>query len=245
MSGTWKYVIAAAVTTTGIIANPLVADVFSVDPLATYLRTNNDSGALDAVPISLESIGITPGTWIQLKEHGDWRPGTVGTDSLTMVVAVFSASDILLPSNELNRVQDAIDAGTDFTTMNTYDGDLLTDIPEDFFLDNVYIQVPVGATHIFLTVHDRLFQDNSDPDGDHAVEITVTGGCCLPDQTCIAPISQPDCEAQNGAYAGDGTRCACWGSVPVVSSLGLLLMAAAITGLGVLVVRRPQLQAAA
>ncbi|HTE05417.1 MAG TPA: hypothetical protein VK824_04405, partial [Planctomycetota bacterium] len=37
------------------------------------------------------------------------------------------------------------------------------------------VMVPAGATHLFLSVPDQLFNDNSDPDHDFAVEIRVVG----------------------------------------------------------------------
>jgi hypothetical protein len=70
-------------------------------------------------------------------------------------------------------VPDAIDAGDDFVSANTFFGSQPTDIPEDFmFVDSVVVAVPPGATHLFVAPHDSLYNDNSDPDQDFAVKIT-------------------------------------------------------------------------
>ena len=47
-----------------------------------------------------------------------------------------------------------------------------TDIPEDFRIANTVVQVPVGATYLFVAAHDIYYSDNSDPDGDYGVRIT-------------------------------------------------------------------------
>lgn len=39
------------------------------------------------------------------------------------------------------------------------------------------------------------------------VECIATGACCLPDGTCLNELSQEECEAQEGTYQGDDTRC--------------------------------------
>ena len=49
-----------------------------------------------------------------------------------------------------------------------------TDVDEDFFIDDILITVPTGATFLFVTVPDTYYQDNSDPDGDLAVRLTYT-----------------------------------------------------------------------
>ena len=159
----------------------VVADVYTIDPRETYLRTNQDS-AYDAAPLSLAELSLFPGDFIRLQQFGDFRPGTHLTDTNSNMLAVFSASDTLLASSVLARVQDAIDAGTDYTTGATYHGSVTTDIPEDFLVTDVYVQIPPGATHLFVTAADNLYRDNTDPDGDFAVGIT----------RCICPLGDLD-----------------------------------------------------
>ncbi len=163
-----------------------VADPFSINPRATYLRTNQDTG-YNAEPFVLADLSLGPGDFIRLQQLGDYRPGTAGShhDTSTSMIAVFSGSSTLLASNQLNRVPDAIDAGIDYVTPLTYHGSLTTDIPEDFFVDDVYVQIPQGAAYLFITAADSLYYDNTDPDGDYAVSITRC--------TCPAGDINSDC----------------------------------------------------
>ncbi|MHC4416741.1 MAG: protein kinase domain-containing protein [Planctomycetota bacterium] len=154
--------------------------VFPIDPKATYLRPTweEDRWAFRAVPISLDALGIAPGDQIRLERLGDYAGGTSGGDSKSGMVAVFSASLVLLGPDLLRRVRDAIDAGTDFVT----DGENTpTDIPEDFVIydwkgtfDVVSIVVPEGATHLFASAYEvGYYQNNGDPDGDFALRLTL------------------------------------------------------------------------
>ena len=85
----------------------------------------------------------------------------------------------MLSSASLNRVQNAIDAGTDVVTPNPWLGGSPTDIAQDFAVDDgstfssVELQFPAGATHIFFAVNDSLFGDNGDPNGDFGAAISI------------------------------------------------------------------------
>jgi hypothetical protein len=69
----------------------------------------------------------------------------------------------------------------------TQSGGLATDIAEDFQIsghpsDNplvsfVIVQVPPLASHLFVAAPDILYSDNSDPDGDFAVQIDIVPEC--------------------------------------------------------------------
>jgi hypothetical protein len=151
----------------------------SLDPRATYLRTEGDT-ALDAVAYPLSSFGIVPGDYIQIERQGFYTPLSSGyPDSNRYLDAVFSGSAVLLSYDNPNRVQDAVAAGTGVITPNTWIGNLPTDIPQDFVIDDgstfssVELQVPAGARYIFFTVNDSLFGDNGDPNGDFGALITV------------------------------------------------------------------------
>ena len=54
------------------------ATMVSIDPKATYLRTYDDSGAQDTVPLLLADYGIAAGDWIFLVEQGDFNNGPDG-----------------------------------------------------------------------------------------------------------------------------------------------------------------------
>ena len=151
----------------------------SLDPRATYLRTESDP-ALSAVAYPLASLGVSPGDFIRIERVGFYSPLNPGyPDSIRYLDAVFSGSSTLLSSANLNRVPDAIDAGTDVFTPNTWIGGLPTDISQDFAVDDgstfssVELHVPVGANYIFFTVNDSLFSDNGDPNGDFGANISV------------------------------------------------------------------------
>ena len=64
------------------------------------------------------------------------------------------------------------------TTANTYFCNEPTDIPEDFRVasaapnTSVVVQIPLGATHLFIIACDHLFVDNTDPDADYMIRIT-------------------------------------------------------------------------
>ena len=159
---------------------------FSIDPLRTFLFTHNDpwsgngSVAL-SIPIVLGDVGISGGDLIQLDQLGDYYDGYAGygvgvnvpaLDVFTEMIGVFSNSSMLLEPDVLHRVPGAMDAGIGVLSWNTLYGDMTTNIPEDFRVANTILQVPLGATHLFIATHDIYYSDNSDPDGDYGVRIT-------------------------------------------------------------------------
>jgi hypothetical protein len=155
---------------------------FSLDPQGTYLRVNDESPP-DAVPIDLLPLGINPGDTITITRLGDFQRSSFApfdADIFLDVTAVFSSSNTLGPPGDLNRVAGAVAAGLDFVTVPTFLGELPTDIPEDFEVSNfdgtvtsVTVPVPAGARFLFIATADSLFFDNTDPDGDFGVQITV------------------------------------------------------------------------
>ena len=141
--------------------------VIPLDPRSTYLRALYNEPMMDSVPLELSSLGIQPGDTIHLARRGDFDQGDGWGDTRPWLVGVFSSSSVLWDPSQPRRVPGALEAGTDWNTWG-----LPNDIPEDFFIDDVLVEVPAGATHLFLGVPDSLFSDNRDPDGDFAVEIT-------------------------------------------------------------------------
>jgi len=162
-----------------------MATTISIDPLRTFLFTNNDpwsggGSVANSVPIVLSDIGINGGDTIQLEMLGDWYDGHAGyigvdvssMDVVSEMIGVFSSNNTLLSPTVLNRVPGSLDAGLSITSWNTLFGNMSTDIAHDFGITNTFVQVPVGATHLFVAAHDIYYSDNSDPDGDFAVRIT-------------------------------------------------------------------------
>jgi hypothetical protein len=143
-----------------------------LDPRATYLHMLITEFV--PVPIDLELLGIAPGDTIGLETIGDFQGSASTADTATPRIGIFSASNIILAKTNLHRIPDAIDAGDDYVTSNTFLGGEPTDVDEDFFIDDILITVPAGAAFLFLAVPDSHYVDNSDPDGDCAVRITYT-----------------------------------------------------------------------
>lgn len=161
---------AGVLLTTG----PVHAITIGINPSLTFLRTSRDPAG-PSIPIELASLGLSAGDIIRLEQLGDFAPHGTGPadDTATSMIGVFSASATLLGSSTLNRVQDALDAGVDVVTVPTSFGGVTTDIPEDFLITDIIIQIPLMATHLFVAPHDSFYGDNTDPDGDYAVRITV------------------------------------------------------------------------
>src|SRR5207245_833943 len=103
----------------------------SINPRATYLRTNNDN-ALDAVPINLAALGIQPGDLIALEELGDWSFAISSPETATSLGGVFSSSNVLLASSIQNRGPAPVAASRALFPGPTFSGGLPTAIPQDF-----------------------------------------------------------------------------------------------------------------
>ena len=161
-----------------------------VDPKGTYLFTNTNPGpsGVPDIPnapliISLASLGIKPGNVISGLPVGDTNFCYVGSFCFgeifnPTICAAFSSSNTLLPpGGTINRIPGAI--SPDFTTAfscftgPTAFGQLPTDIPQDFVLFGEPVTVPPGAAYLFVAVTDSFYADNSDPNGDLGVAITV------------------------------------------------------------------------
>lgn len=145
-------------------------------PMTSYeqfLRVDPADVAAPPLVVSLAAYGFLPGSTLRIEPQGDYDNGP-GADGIRAMMAVFSSSATLLAGNLVVRVPDAIDAGLDYVTHTTCPGGLATDIPEDFAVEDagVEVQIPAGATHLFLCPRECYSQDNSDPDGDFGVRLT-------------------------------------------------------------------------
>ena len=158
---------------------------YPLDPRAAYLRTNNDQPQPPLV-LSLAALGLVPGQWLRIETTGAFRYINGCTDTYRSLCGVFSASSTLLATNVQQRVPGAIAAGPTFQGGSTYSGNLPMDIPQDFFIsrqlwDNgIQVEIPNGATHLFLGVHDSLYNDNVDPNGDYGIIVTQLPTPALP-----------------------------------------------------------------
>jgi hypothetical protein len=172
--------IAAAALALGAFVAPLDAQAATVSlaSKATFLHVSSDA-ALDAVPVALEPLGLAPGRTVRLRALGDLDQGP-GGDTVVALIGAFSSTSTLLGPSLPDRVPGAIEAGSDFFTVPTFFGSQATDLAEDFAIgtpefSEVTLVVPPGATHLFVCAYDSYYQDNSDPDGDLGVELTVVG----------------------------------------------------------------------
>lgn len=163
-----------------VLAAAVSAQTWSspMNPRATYLRTNSDS-PLAPLVLDLAAFGAAPGQWLHIQSTGGFRYVAGGQDGMRAMCGVFSASATLLAANVQQRVVDAIPAGPSFAGGGTYSGSLPMDITQDFYVsrnlwaDFVDVEIPAGATHLFLGTHDSLYNDNVDPNGDWGVIVTV------------------------------------------------------------------------
>lgn len=171
-----------------LLAAPLAtAQTFSfpIDPRATFLRAENDPVQPPLV-LDLNTLGATPGSWLEIGTSGayQWRGGV--PDDYYYLAAVFSSNNQVLASSVQHRVPGAIPAGPAHGTGATYYGNLPSDIPEDFICsrnlwdDHILVQVPAGATHLFLGTVDSYYSDNQDPDNDYAAVLRRVAAPALP-----------------------------------------------------------------
>jgi len=178
-----------------------IATTISIDPLRSFLFTNNDpwsgNGSVPgSIPISLGNLGISGGQFVELQQLGSYYDGTYrygpGIDAAnlalsTEMIGIFSSTDVLLAPNLLNRVPGAIDAGLPVVTWNTLFGNMSTDIPQDFRIANTIVQVPLGANYLFVAAEDIYYSDNSNPNGNYGVRITPIGSVPEPSTALLLP----------------------------------------------------------
>lgn len=166
------------------VAGPAAAQtIVPINVFNAYLHVDPADATGPAVPILLSSLGLHPGYTIRLEAVGDWDAGP-GDDVQTNTLGIFSGSATLLGTALLHRVPDAIDAGIDSDTGNTWPSGQPCDIPEDFLFNSgvngVTIVIPPGAAYLFVSAADIYYRDNSDPDGDYGVKITLVEATDVP-----------------------------------------------------------------
>jgi len=139
-----------------------------------FLRVDPVDTAGPPLIVTLADHGLAPGFAIRLTALGDFHNGVSGDQFATML-AVFSSSATVLDGAQADRVPDALDAGIYATSGVTCPSGLPTNIPFDFVVraTSTDVTIPAGATHLFVQPNECYFVDNSDPDGDYALGITV------------------------------------------------------------------------
>ena len=149
----------------------------SLNPKGTFLRADFNPPA--PAIIDLNEAGLSPGDVITIEQFGDTTSQPGGPEKRHSTIAVFSGTATLLGPSKKNRVPDAIDAGPDADTPRTFFGNESTNIPEDFRVadfdgsqSKVTVEIPSGATHLFIGIEDSESTDNTDPDDDYRVTIT-------------------------------------------------------------------------
>jgi len=135
-----------------------------LDSRATFLHTSSNDIPVPPAIVNLAAAGFAPGDLLKLSftlQNFSFFScsGPFATPAQVGVNAVFSNSDTLFSPNVLARVPGAIDAGPDYISTPTAFGNEPTDIPQDFILSGT-VQVPAGATYLFLGVVDSYYQDN-------------------------------------------------------------------------------------
>ncbi|MDX1530533.1 MAG: hypothetical protein R3362_03320, partial [Rhodothermales bacterium] len=128
--------------------------------------------------LRLADLGVVPGDELRLERLGEFQ--YEGQDDVTLVryrlLAVFSASDAVRPTAERERVEGALDAGSDYVSMASHNDDLDTDIPEDFLVAGdgatTQVRVPERAAFLLFSPDDDYFADNLDEDADYRVCVT-------------------------------------------------------------------------
>lgn len=172
-----------------LTAGAAMAQVVTIplDSRQAFLHVDPLDTAQPAPALPLASYGLAPGQTVRMAAVGDFDNGP-GGDVYYAQVAVFSSSPVLLAPSERYRVPGALGVGRNAVTGPTEPSGQPTDIPEDFYVilgDTVVI--PTGATHLFVAPAENYYVDNSDPDGDFAVEIRVLQVAAAPQ--ALAPLT--------------------------------------------------------
>lgn len=180
-----RSIFAALLCATGSLTTAVAQVQVPVNPRATYLGIANDPSALPAPGIPLSAVGLSPGAWVNIATVGGFS-ANAGPDTSRNLIAVFSSNATLLTpvTGLVNRVPGALPMvhAAAVVTGNTYNGNQPTDIPQDFVVartgwsNGATVQVPAGATYIFLSVFGNgsstYFTNNGDPNSDYFAVFT-------------------------------------------------------------------------
>lgn len=147
----------------------------------TYLRTDPDQASQAASSVDspgivdLQSNGFSEGDTIRISFQGSFdRYGQSNYETLDYLIGVFSSTNQLLSIYDANRVPDAIEAGEDFETGETWFTRQNTDISEDFEISpstGFSIEVPENAKYLFVSLYDSYYPDNTAPS---SIKVTLS-----------------------------------------------------------------------
>jgi hypothetical protein len=143
---------------------------FQVSPRSAFLRTIDNDAPEPPLILDLQALGIAPGSRVLLERLGSYSFVPTPPEDGLRIIGVFSSSTTLLATNVQFRVPGAIGVGIDFQSQPL--GSTVTDIPEDFRVENLRVTVPAGARYLFVAGVDVFYSDNRDVDNDLKVRIT-------------------------------------------------------------------------
>jgi hypothetical protein len=154
--------------------------VIPIDARHTYLRRNSDP-APEATALRLADLGVRGGDVVRLRRLGEFDNGP-GGDTFGTMMAVFSGSPTSGGDLARARARRArgwlrlrLGANQHRRACHRHPAGLLVAAGAGATAtrNDVVVVVPPGATDVFIVAHDSFYSDNSDPDNDFAVEITV------------------------------------------------------------------------
>ena len=148
----------------------------SLNPKSTFLRTDSGDSPEQPLILDLRQMNVLAGDRILITQSGDYRLGfsIIWKDNKTRLVGVFSKSPNLRHSSERFRITDAVQTPFDVPTGETLVENLPTDINKDFLIDkSIELNVPNGAKYLFIGIPDSQYFDNTDPDGDLSILVSV------------------------------------------------------------------------
>lgn len=136
-----------------------------IDPKSTYLRDSQFAPSAATIHLGLEHRD----DWtLEIRTVGYYNRASDNRASRNIsseAVVVFSSTGKLDGDwHKQERVGGAVDAGTDFYTLPTWNGGLPTDIGEDFGIDHqaAKVDIPTGGDFFMVTPYDNGFWNNED-----------------------------------------------------------------------------------
>ena len=149
-----------------------------LDGRDTFLRTNEDPGALGPAIVPLSDLGLSGGDIACFRAEGDYSLGggvRASQNEQPLVLAVFSASDRFDSPDVRARITDAVGPDAGLATPITAIGEFETDVPQDFDATRACVAVPADAQFLFLGAWDAYYSDNGFA-GDVPFGVRITRG---------------------------------------------------------------------
>lgn len=133
-----------------------------INPSGTYLNDTVNDPTASPTRLTLIDVGATAGSWLVLRQAGDFLPLSSGTDTSTSLLATFvdSLGRKVAPEAYIGYISSTQSSG------------LVTDVSQDFRVGGAgYTQVlvPSSAVALVFTTNDSFFGNNTDPDNDYGV----------------------------------------------------------------------------